>query len=416
MKHIILQSKEGDFALSNKRILWIMSIAQFLAMQVWFNFSAVMPVIEKEWDLTSTQSGVIITFFHIGYVAAIILYSILIDKYNPKYFFVYGALAAGISGLIFAMFAQSFWSILLLRMISGIGIAGVYVPGMRMLTNLFEPNERGSALGVYVGSLVVGSGFSLFISGLLIDIIGWEGVIFVTSSFSLAAAVLMYLLKIPSIKNNTSITLKKDIFKRVFRKENLLINGGYAGHTWELYSMWAWIGPFLVYYFSIHGYSQSQSIQFGNLLGAIVIMIGGVATYIGGKLSDSFGRIKMVNVFLIISITCSLCIGWLLEIPLLVMLFLVVIYGFTIVADSAIYNVAISEVSDPEVIGLALGVQSVLGFSTTIFSPLIFGIVLEWFNWGMAFSVIGIVTITAPICMFWLGRIQKNRNTKSGAT
>ncbi|MFP3919861.1 MFS transporter [Lysinibacillus telephonicus] len=124
----------------------------------------------------------------------------------------------------------------------------------------------------------------------------------------------------------------------------------------------------------------------------------------------------MVNVFLIISITCSLCIGWLLEIPLLVMLFLVVIYGFTIVADSPIYNVAISEVSDPEVIGLALGVQSVLGFSTTIFSPLIFGIVLEWFNWGMAFSVIGIVTITAPICMFCLGRIQKKRNTKSEAT
>ncbi|WP_257008313.1 MFS transporter [Bacillus sp. FJAT-45350] len=393
-----------------------MSVAQFLAMQIWFNFSAVMPVIEQEWGLTPTQSGIIIAFFHVGYVIAILFYSFLIDKYNPKYSFVFGALVAGIAGIIFALFAQGFWSTLILRMISGIGIAGIYVPGMRILSGLFPPKERGKALGVYVGSLVVGSGFSLFVSGLFIEFIGWQGVILLTSSFCIIAAILMYTLSIPTVKSTgQNLALQWQTFKKVFRKPNLLVNGGYAGHCWELYAMWAWIGPFLVYYFTVQGFAQSDAIRFGNMAGALVIMIGGIATYIGGRLSDHIGRIKAINLFLVISILCSLFIGWLTTLPLIVMLTLASIYGFTIVADSPIYNVSITEVADPEVLGLALGVQSVLGFSVTIFSPIIFGIVLESFSWGMAFTVIGIGTILAPICMLLLSKIQHQTNLLRGS-
>ena len=61
--------------MDKSKILWGMSIVQFLAMQIWFNFSAVMPVIEDEWGLTSSQSGIIIAFFHIGYVGAIIFFN-----------------------------------------------------------------------------------------------------------------------------------------------------------------------------------------------------------------------------------------------------------------------------------------------------------------------------------------------------
>lgn len=75
-----------------------------------------------------------------------------------------------------------------------------------------------------------------------------------------------------------------------------------------------------------------------------------------------------------------------------------------LVADSPIYNVAVTKVSDPKVIGLALGAQSIIGFTVTIFSPLVFGLLLEAFNWGIAFLVIGLVTIIAPICMFLLSK------------
>lgn len=391
--------------MNQSKILWGMCIVQFLAMQIWFNFSAVMPVIEDEWDLTASQSGIIIAFFHVGYVGAIAFSSMLIDKYNPKYFMVLGAFLAGVSGIAFAVVAEGFWLPLLLRVISGIGVAGIYVPGLRILTDLFPLQRRGAVVGIYVGSLVVGSGFSLLISGMLIEYIGWQGVILITSCLSIIASVLMIFIKVPPLKRNeSSLKVEWAVIKRVFKKKNLLVNAGYAGHSWELYAMWAWIGPFLVNYYGVQGLEQTEAIRYGNITGALVIMVGGLATYVGGKLSDQFGHIKVANFFLMISISCSLIIGWLDFVPLIIMLILLFIYGFSIVADSPIYNVEVTKVSDPEVIGLALGAQSIIGFTVTIFSPLVFGLLLESFNWGIAFMVIGLVTIIAPICLFLLSK------------
>ena len=277
-----------------------------------------MPVIEDEWGLTSSQSGIIIAFFHVGYVGAIIFYSLLIDKYNPKYFIVMGAFIAGLSGVAFAIFAEGFWLTLLLRMISGVGIAGIYVPGLRILTDIFPIQKRGEALGIYVGSLVVGSGFSLLVSGLLIEYIGWQGVIFITSCLSIIASMLMVYIKIPARKSGGKLLkVQWNVMKKVLKKKNLLVNASYAGHSWELYAMWAWIGPFLVYYYGVQGLEQIEAIRYGNITGALVIMVGGIATYVGGKLSDQFGHIKVANFFLIISISCSLMIGWLDFIPFL---------------------------------------------------------------------------------------------------
>ena len=384
------------------RLLWTLSIAQFLAMQVWFNFSAVMPVVEKEWELSSTQSGIIVAFFHIGYVAAVFFYSFLSDRYNPKYSFMYGALIAGIAGVLFSAFAQGFWSALLLRLISGIGIAGIYVPGMKIVVQTASDRTRGAALGIFVGSLVVGSGFSLLVSGLFINLVGWKGVILITSSSAIVAASLIYFSKIPENIHIHNQRLSLALLKRVLTKRNLLVNISYTGHCWELYAMWAWIGPFMVYYFESQ--EVSNAISFGNFIGAFVVMIGGVASFVGGRMSDSFGRLKSIKLFIYISICCSLMIGWLTAASMWILLPVVFIYGFTIIADSPIYNTMITEVSDPEITGIALGIQSVLGFSATIFSPMIFGILLDYFNWGIAFTTIGLMTIITPICISVLKR------------
>ncbi|WHX41049.1 MFS transporter [Mesobacillus sp. AQ2] len=382
------------------RLLWTLSFAQFLAMQVWFNFSAVMPVVEREWGLSSTQSGIIVGFFHIGYVAAVFFYSFLSDRYNPKYSFMYGALIAGLSGILFSVLAQGFWSALLLRFISGVGIAGIYVPGMKIVAQTSSDRARGAALGLFVGSLVVGSGFSLLVSGLFINLVGWKGVIFITSCSAILAASLIYFSRIPENIHIHNQRLSMALLKRVLARRNLLVNFSYTGHCWELYAMWAWIGPFMVYYFQTH--SVANAISVGNFIGAFVVMIGGVASFIGGRMSDSFGRLKSIKLFIYISIACSLSIGWLTHASMWILLPLVFVYGFTIIADSPIYNTMITEISDPEITGIALGIQSVMGFSATIFSPMIFGFLLDYFNWGIAFTTIGVMTIITPISISML--------------
>lgn len=391
---------------NSTKLLWLLSFAQFLAMQVWFNFSSVLPVLQEEWGLNSTESGWIMALFHAGYVMAIFVYSFFISNYHPKHFFVYGALLAAISGVLFSFYADGFWSAMILRTLSGIGVAGIYVPGMRIVAELFPPNKRGKAMGIYVGSLVVGSGSSLLVSAMLINWIGWNGVILTTSLLSFIAALLVFFANIPDNMSHRPLKLTTSKLKLVFQKKNLLINAGYTGHCWELYAMWSWIGPFLVFYFNLNGFDEAQAIQFGNITGALIIMIGGFATYIGGTLSDQYGRGRTTTLFLIVSIACSFTIGWLTTIPFIIMIALTVIYGFTIVADSPIYNTAISEVTDPELLGLALGIQSILGFSATIFAPLFFGFLLDNFSWGVAFSTIGLLTLIAPLCMYMFSRSE----------
>nr|TXF84697.1 MFS transporter [Alkalicoccus halolimnae] len=380
----------------------MLAIAQFLAMQVWFNFSAVMPIVETEWGLSPTQSGIIVSFFHIGYVAAVFFYSFLSDKYNPKYSFMYGAALAGVSGILFVFFAEGFTSALLLRFLSGVGIAGIYVPGMKIVAQIAAPRERGAAMGIYVGSLVVGSGFSLLVSGLLINLVGWQGVIFITSSSALIAAGMIYFSHIPADFQIQGNRLSFALLKRVLTKKNLLVNISYTGHCWELYAMWAWIGPFMVYYFASSG--VDNSIGLGNLTASVVIMVGGLATFAGGKLSDKFGRLKIINVFIWISIACSLVIGWLVAAPLWLLLPVVFIYGFAIIADSPIYNTSLTEIADEDVVGTSLGIQSVMGFSATIFSPVLFGVLLDFYHWGAAFTVLGLLTFITPVCIWLLKR------------
>ncbi|MCK0473322.1 MFS transporter [Halalkalibacter sp. APA_J-10(15)] len=220
------------------RLLWTLSIAQFLIMQVWFNFSSIIPVLESEWMLTATQSGIIIAFFHIGYVLAIISYSFFLSAYNPKYIIIIGALIAGLSGVWFPLLANGFWTAVILRTVTGVGVAGIYVPGMKLVSQLFPPSTRGKAMGIYVGSLVIGSGFSLFISGFLISSIGWKGVILLTSVFSLIAGFVVFMTKIPQLPSKP-LVISKQLLQDVSEKGMfsltegmLLIVGSYmrCGH------------------------------------------------------------------------------------------------------------------------------------------------------------------------------------------
>ncbi|QZT35428.1 MFS transporter [Caldalkalibacillus thermarum TA2.A1] len=380
-----------------------MSIAQFLAMQSWFSFSAVMDIVAAEWRLTPSQSGLIISVFHLGYVVAVIFFSWFLNRVNARYVIGTGALIAGVSGLFFVLVAKGFYSALILRLITGIGLAGIYVPGMRLIADIFLPQKRGRAMGVYVGSLVVGSGFSLFVSGLFVQKFGWQGVILMTAFAALIAAFIAYRLPYQS-KTKTTLSISKALLKRIFTRKHLLVNAAYGGHCFELYGMWAWIGPFLIYVFALHGFNEA-SIQLGNILGSLVIMIGGLATYYGGLISDNIGRLKTINIFITISILCSLLTGWMYAFPIWVLILLVFIYGFAIIADSPVYNTVLTEISDPDTVSLALGVQSVIGFSFTVISPYVFGLFLEWFHWSAAFAVLGIVALLTPLSTFLLRRV-----------
>src|SRR5665648_459939 len=202
-----------DGTLNRNRILWIISIAQFMIMQVWYNFSAIPSTVRDLWDLTNFQAGMIISGFQLGYVFAVFFFSFLSDSRSPQN--------------IFAFFARDFYSAFIFRTLAGIGMGGVYVPGMRLIAGIFPPQTRGKAIGVYVGSLVVGSGSSLLLSGVLVRVLDWNTLIILTSLSALLGAFLVYRM------GEVSLTTVKGEFswrqvKKAFSRPNVLMNLAYT--------------------------------------------------------------------------------------------------------------------------------------------------------------------------------------------
>lgn len=400
--------------LNRNRILWIISIAQFMIMQVWYNFSAILSTVRDLWNLTNFQAGMIISGFQLGYVFAVFFFSFLSDSRSPQKIFVFGALVTGISSLLFAFLARDFYSALIFRTLAGIGMGGVYVPGMRLIAGIFPPQSRGKAIGIYVGSLVVGSGSSLLLSGVLVKLLDWDTLIILTSIGALIGAFLV------DRMGEVPLNIVKGEFswrqvKKAFSRPNVLMNLAYTGHMWELYAMWPWIAPFLVAVFKFHGYSTQNAMMYGNIIGGLSVIIGCIATWIGGLVSDRKGRINSILVFLIGSITCSFTIGWVGEWSIYAVVIMALLYGFFVIGDSPIFSTAITELADPEVTGLALGIQSVMGFGVTIISPTVFGYIVDkTHSWGLAFSSLGLGALLAPLVLIKLSKLPDSYRLASG--
>jgi MFS family permease len=379
--------------------LYLVSTAQLFAMLIWFNYSAILPIVKEEWKLTPSESGILLSAFQLGYLMSVFVLGYLSDRLRPRVIFIVSAVIAGMGGLLFGFIANNFWSGFLFRIIAGIGLGGIYVPGLKYLSGIYPPNKRGKIFGIYVGALVVGSGSSLLFASSLISFFGWREIVIITSLGAFLSAVMMFCYRLdPPLPENPPV-FSKQLLKSIFNNKKLLkMNIAYTGHNWELYAFWGWIGPFMVYVTVLHGYSLADAAVIGNLWGGLFIIVGGIGTWIGGGLSDRIGRIGALKPLLFVGIICSLTFGWLSHAPYSVIVIVGLIYGITVVGDSPVYSAAISELSSPHTVGLALGIQQVLGYSITVISPSVFGSVLDYFEnetfgWGAAFSILALGSI-----------------------
>jgi MFS family permease len=352
--------------------------------------------------------------FQLGYVIAVLFFGFLSDSRSPQKIFITGALITGLSSLLFAFFAEGFYSAVLFRTLAGIGMGGVYVPGMRLLAGVFPPDSRGKAMGFYVGSLVVGSGTSLVLSGILAKYVDWNVLIIITSIGALLGAFLVYRLGEVVIKTDTNKLEWRQI-RTVLTRPNILLNLGYLGYMWELYAVWPWIAPFLIATYKFHGYSIQDAEMYGNIVGGLSIILGSAATWLGGVISDRKGRIKIMQVFLIGSIFCSFIIGWIGEWSVYAATVMAIIYGFLVIGDSPVFSTAITELVSSNISGLALGVQSVMGFAVTAISPTVFGYLVDkTHSWGLVFASLGLGALLGPLALMKLSKLPESYRMARG--
>jgi MFS family permease len=197
---------------------------------------------------------------------------------------------------------------------------------------------------------------------------------------------------------------------------------GYVFHSWELLGMWAWTPAFIAAALAVQGTTIERAAGLGASLSAIFHVMGIVASATGGALSDRWGRTAVIGGMMLVSSACSFGFGWMLAAPLLLLVVVGSVYGFSALGDSSVYSTGITETVRPERLGSALAVRSLLGFGAGAIAPLVFGWVLDLHGgrtasvagWGWAFSALGVGGVLGLLCMLWLRTMPESRRLAGG--
>ena len=360
---------------SKQFILPIIVVAQFCCTSLWFAGNGVIDDLIITFQLSEDALPHVTAAVQFGFIIgtfAFALFSIA-DRFSPSKVFFISALLAAVFNLAILHTGNNFTSILLFRFLTGFFLAGIYPVGMKIAADYFDKG-LGKSLGYLVGALVLGTAFP----HLLKDIISgdqWELVIIATSILAFLGGLLIVLFVKDGPYRKASQGIQIKAFLKVFKESKFRSAAfGYFGHMWELYTFWAFVPFILKNYDQLHPQANFDipSLSF------LIIAIGGLACVLGGYISQTLGVKKTAFNALAISGLCCVALPFLIQmnLPILFIIFML-FWGMMVIADSPLLSTLVAQNAPSEIKGTALTIVNGIGFSITIISIQIIGVLLN---------------------------------------
>ena len=366
------------------RVLALLSLAELFGMSLWFSASAVAPLLKAEWGLSDASATWLTLSVQLGFVAGTLASAVLNlpDVWAPRRLVIGASLLGAAANASLALFSHGPASALVLRFLTGFCLAGVYPPGMKILASWFRA-RRGLALGVLVGALTLGKAVPYLVNVVFGS--AWRRSLLAASGLTLLGAVLVVFFvregpfaPAPARFDVTQVT-------KVFANRGVrLASFGYFGHMWELYAMWTWVPVMLRSGFALRGLPPAAA----EAASFFVIGCGAAGCVLAGLAADQKGRTLVTSATMAVSGACCVVIGLCYGGSPFVLLAVAAVWGAAVVADSAQFSAAVTELGDPVYMGTALTLQTSLGFLLTTLSIDLVPAFLPALGWRWVFALL----------------------------
>ena len=388
------------------RMLALLALAELLGMSLWFSGSAVAPLLQDRWGLTSAQVGWLTVAVQLGFVAGTATSAVLnlADVLPARVLFAASAVLGAAANALLAVAAgygegygegqgagdrYGYGAALASRAAAGFCLAGVYPPAMKMAATWFRA-RRGLAVGTIVGALTVGKAGPYLVHA--IPGAGVAPVVLVASASAVVAAALVGLGYRDGPYPFPPRPFSWGLVAAVVRQRPWrLATGGYLGHMAEIYPYWTWIPAFVAASAVAHaGTEAAARSPLVSVIAFGVIAVGGLGCIWGGLAADRIGREKVVTIAMAASGACALLIGFAFGRSWWMLAPVALAWGFFVVADSAQFSVLVTESVPPHAVGTALTVQTSLGFLLTTVCIQMVPPVVSAVGWQWAFPMLAV--------------------------
>jgi MFS family permease len=373
--------------------LAVIATGVLLAFAPWFSASAVAPLLAAEWHTTRLDLPLLTVAVQLGFAAGALSLAATgaADAVPARRLFAVGAVIAAAGNLGFATLADGPTVALAWRFATGIGLAAVYPIALKMLAGWFR-RGRGFAIGILIGALTVGSALPHLIRAVGVSAgADWRATVAAASGAAIVGGVLVAVAARSGPFEPPAPRFSPAIAAAALREPSVrLANLGYLGHMWELYAMWTWMAVFVTASEHARRGPDADVTAGAALVTFAVVGSGAIGCWLGGRYADRWGRTLVTSAAMVVSGSCAIAVGWFFGGSLSALIPLLLVWGIAVVADSAQFSAAVSELAPRDYVGTALTLQTSLGFLLTCLTIYLLPLAAAAVGWRWSMSVLAI--------------------------
>ncbi len=380
-----------------RRILPAIVLSQLAGTSLWFAINAVMPDLQRDWQLPAAAVGALTSAVQAGFIAGTLVFALLTlaDRFSPRWLFLLCSMAGAACNAAGAVLDGQYETLVTLRFATGFFLAGIYPVGMKIAAGWYT-SGLGAALGLLVGALVLGTAAPHGLRALGAEW-PWQTVMWAVSAVAAAGGVLMVALVPDSPSAIRAARIRPQALAVIWTDRRVRASAfGYFGHMWELYAFWVLV-PLIVS-------SRLASTQVAAASFA-VIGAGAVGCALGGLVVRRFGSARVAAVQLAASGLCCVLAPLLLGAPPWLFAAWLLLWGVTVVGDSPQFSTLTALNAPRDAVGSVLTFVNCIGFAISIVSIELFAraaqhwplaVLLPWLAIGPALGLRALMPLLRP--------------------